>query len=580
MSYLVLARKWRPQTFSEVVGQKPVVQTLQNALRRNRVSHAMIFSGVRGVGKTTLARIMAKALNCHNPDQAPCNACSSCREITAGTSLDLHEIDGASNRGIQEIRDLRENIRFQPARERYKIIIIDEVHMLTAEAFNALLKTLEEPPAHVHFMFATTELHKVPVTILSRCQRFELKRVPFRELVEFFQRVAAREGVEMSPAALEAIAREAEGSVRDGLSLLDQILSYGGEKIGEDDVRQVLGLVDRQAYLDLARSLLERDLPGSLTLFNRCYAQGIDLKRFANDLLLCYRALLVCRTHTSPETILDVSDRSFEDLQRLAGTFPAETLYSHFHLLLKGVDEMQHATHPRLTMEMTLIRLVQAGEVESVSAILSRLNELATSGTLSRMEPLPTPPPSPPLPTPLAPPPSTTATIPPAPIDQKTEANLTETVERPTHPAPPISSATPAEPLGGALAGPHDVRKHWDGFLAHIKEKKPWLAHALGLATGVKEDGGDLVIKFGDASECAFLKEAANLRMLTEFAQNFFQKDLVVRVKARGGDGQPAASTDAPHEERRALANDPLVQMTAEVLGGQVKGIRTSGRGR
>jgi DNA polymerase-3 subunit gamma/tau len=247
MSYLVLARKWRPQTFEEVVGQQSVIRTLQNAIDRHRIPHALIFSGVRGVGKTTLARLVAKALNCQEgPTKIPCNKCEHCTEITAGNAIDIHEIDGASNRGIQEIRELKENIRFFPTKSRYKIVIIDEVHMLTTEAFNALLKTLEEPPEHVFFMFATTELHKIPITILSRCQRYELQKVSSRELFTFFSKIAQEEKVIISDWAVNIIVREAGGSVRDGLSLLDQIFSFGGDEITDEDVIKVLGLVDSQ----------------------------------------------------------------------------------------------------------------------------------------------------------------------------------------------------------------------------------------------------------------------------------------------------------------------------------------------
>ena len=319
MSYLVLARKWRPQTFSDVVGQEPVVRTLQNGLKRNRVAHAMIFSGVRGVGKTTLARIMAKALNCESDGESkPCNECESCREITSGTAVDLHEIDGASNRGIQEIRELKENIRFFPTKSRFKVIIIDEVHMLTTEAFNALLKTLEEPPEHVYFMFATTELHKVPITILSRCQRYELKRVAFAGLVAFFEQISGKEQVEISHKALEMIAREADGSVRDGLSLLDQVFSFGGQQVTDEDVVEVLGLVDRRIFADLARQLLDGDLAGCFELLEKTYGAGLDLKRFSSDLLDYFRTLLLCKTSPHPEKLLDVSDQEFAELTELS----------------------------------------------------------------------------------------------------------------------------------------------------------------------------------------------------------------------------------------------------------------------
>ncbi|MCL2340989.1 MAG: DNA polymerase III subunit gamma/tau, partial [Proteobacteria bacterium] len=268
------------------MGQKPVVRTLQNALAQNRVPHALIFSGVRGTGKTTLARIMAKALNCEQgPAAEPCNACRSCRAITEGSSVDLQEVDGASNRGIQEIRDLKEKIRFLPTNSRFKIIIIDEVHMLTTEAFNALLKTLEEPPSHVYFMFATTELHKVPVTILSRCQRYELKRIGHRELAEHLLRLAEKEGVRMEAAAVEMIVREAGGSVRDGLSLLDQIFSYCGAEVMAADVVEVLGLVSHQLVADVGAALLRGDLGAVYPLLDAMAAHGADSRRFGNDLL-------------------------------------------------------------------------------------------------------------------------------------------------------------------------------------------------------------------------------------------------------------------------------------------------------
>ncbi|CAG36160.1 DNA polymerase III subunit gamma/tau [Desulfotalea psychrophila] len=260
MSYLVLARKSRPQTFDQVIGQRPVVKTLQNSLARDRVAHALIFSGVRGVGKTTLARLMAKAINCEHRDNNnnPCNKCLSCQEITAGSSLDLYEIDGASNRGIQEIRELKEKIRFLPTSAKYRIVIIDEVHMLTTEAFNALLKTLEEPPEHVYFMFATTEIHKIPITILSRCQQYELKRVCADDLSGHFERLIGEEGKEIEKEALALIVREAAGSVRDGLSLLDQVLSFSESSVTTSDAIEVLGLIDREVLMNLDPSTLGR----------------------------------------------------------------------------------------------------------------------------------------------------------------------------------------------------------------------------------------------------------------------------------------------------------------------------------
>jgi len=319
MSYLVLARKSRPQTFDQVVGQRPVVKTLQNSLARNRVAHAILFSGVRGVGKTTLARIMAKAINCESRgDNRPCNDCNPCRDIMTGSSLDLIEIDGASNRGIQEIRELKEKIKFLPTSCKYKIIIIDEVHMLTTEAFNALLKTLEEPPDHVYFMFATTELHKIPITILSRCQQYELKRIAASELYDHFNKLADTEDVEIEAKALSLIVREAEGSVRDGLSLLDQVFSFGEKKISVQDVTEVLGLVNRDILWQLSEALLTGDRTTALKSLEDIFAFGMDIKRFSADLLECFRTLLLTRIEGCNE-LLDLPAEELQRCRELAG---------------------------------------------------------------------------------------------------------------------------------------------------------------------------------------------------------------------------------------------------------------------
>lgn len=597
MSYLVLARKYRPQTFEEVVGQGPVVRTLQNAIERNRVAHAMIFSGVRGVGKTTLARIVAKALNCKTgPTRIPCNQCESCREITAGTAIDLHEIDGASNRGIQEIRELKENIRFYPTRDNYKIIVIDEVHMLTTEAFNALLKTLEEPPAHVYFMFATTELHKIPITILSRCQRYELKKVPASELAAYFKKIAGGEGVEISDWAIGQIVREAGGSVRDGLSLLDQIFSFGGEKVTDDDVVQVLGLVDQQVLAGLVDALLRQNLVSGLEILNEIYSYGVDLKRFTAELLDYFRMLIICKISPEPEKLVDFADQDLEELKLRADVTSIETLQQHFQILLKGVEEMRYSTHPRLVLEMTMIKAVNAGMVVPVSEILEQFGRILAgtegAGLISM-------PPEPPAVPGVAKPavPETIASSPGSQVAAATEKPVPEIAAPPVPPVLPALAQTdpdrlPAEAEVPVVAGSDDppvikpsrkeVRKHWDGFIEYVIDRKKWMGHTLRLVGAIQEKDSELILKYDDPSDCRMLQLPENIKFLTEFAQDFFQKELKVVIVVRGatvndGNGDESA---LPQEQRRALANDPLVQMTTEILGGRVINIRTGPRSR
>jgi len=270
-SYLVLARKWRPQLFEEVVGQQHITQTLQNAISQKRVAHAFLFTGARGVGKTSTARILAKALNCEKgPQINPCDQCTNCQEVTHGNSMDVIEIDGASNRGIDEIRELKENVRYTPAKSRYKIYIIDEVHMLTKEAFNALLKTLEEPPPHIIFIFATTEPHKIPATILSRCQRYDFKRIPFREVIGSLKRIVEEEKIQISQRGLLSIAQESEGSLRDAQSLLDQVIAYAGKNIRDEDIAEVLGLIDRKILNDTIEAIANRDVERCMEVIEDC----------------------------------------------------------------------------------------------------------------------------------------------------------------------------------------------------------------------------------------------------------------------------------------------------------------------
>ncbi|MDG4476057.1 DNA polymerase III subunit gamma/tau [Thiovibrio frasassiensis] len=580
MSYLVLARKWRPQNFDEVVGQQAVVRTLRNALTRNRVAHAMLFSGVRGVGKTTLARLMAKALNCQQgePD-VPCDQCESCTEIMAGNAIDLHEIDGASNRGIQEIRELKENIRFFPAKGRYKIIIIDEVHMLTTEAFNALLKTLEEPPAHVYFMFATTELHKIPITILSRCQRYELKRVPFAELVAFFAKIAEAEKVAISARALEMIAREAEGSVRDGLSLLDQIFSFGGSEVSDGDVAQVLGLVDRGIYENLARALLVGDLAGCLEIFAQSQAAGMDLKRFANDLLGFFRGLLIAKVKANPEELLDLSDQELAAIKDIAAGASQETLYHYFSLLLKGTEEMQYSSRPRLALEMAFVRATQAGQIVPTATLLGRLDGLLAGAVslpvraaggiapaISTAEPEP-----------VAPRPASRPSGAAPSSGLQPEQKKNEIADTPTSSPGQFGHSSPV----AASPPVREVKRDWEAFVGYVKERKRWMAPVLQLCAMARDEGNELVLKFDDPSDCKLLQEHDNLKLLQSFALDFFQHDFRVVFKVRGapaaedGGGDEAESLLA---ERRVLANEPMVQMAAEIFGGQVGSIRTGPR--
>jgi DNA polymerase-3 subunit gamma/tau len=381
MSYLVLARKWRPQLFEEVVGQQHITKTLQNAISQKRVAHAFLFTGARGVGKTSTARILAKALNCEKgPQITPCDQCTNCQEITHGTSMDVIEIDGASNRGIDEIRELRENVRYTPAKSRYKIYIIDEVHMLTKEAFNALLKTLEEPPPHIIFIFATTEPHKIPATILSRCQRYDFKRIPFREVTGSLKRIVEEEKIQISQRGLLSIAKESEGSLRDAQSLLDQVIAYAGKTIRDEDITEVLGLIDHKILSDTIEALARRDVERCLEVIEHVYHFGYDLQHFCRELLQYLRNLILIKVSQHPEGLMELPEEELELFKKQAGKFQFDQLNYLFSLLLKGEQEIAQSIFPRTMLEMTLIRMATLRPVLPIDEMLKKLEALENKG--------------------------------------------------------------------------------------------------------------------------------------------------------------------------------------------------------
>ncbi|MGZ3605071.1 MAG: DNA polymerase III subunit gamma/tau [Thermodesulfobacteriota bacterium] len=372
-----MARKWRPQVFEEVVGQQHITRALQNGISQQRVAHAFLFTGARGVGKTSTARILAKALNCEKgPQINPCNQCTNCQEITHGTSIDVIEIDGASNRGIDEIRELRENVRYTPAKSRHKIYIIDEVHMLTKEAFNALLKTLEEPPPHIIFIFATTEPHKIPATILSRCQRYDFKRIPFREVVGSLKRIVEEEGVQISQRGLFSIAQESEGSLRDAESLLDQVIGYAGKQIRDEEIAEVLGLIDRKILSDTIEAIADRDVERCMEAVEKVYQFGYDLQHFCRELLQTLRHLILIKLSQHPERLMELPEEELGSLKKQAEKFQFDQLNHLFSLLLKGEQEIAQSAFPRTMLEVALIRMATSRPVLPVDEMMKKLEAL------------------------------------------------------------------------------------------------------------------------------------------------------------------------------------------------------------
>lgn len=390
--YLVLARKYRPSTFSDVIGQGHVVQTLKNSIISGRVGHAFLFCGVRGVGKTTVARILAKSLNCtgRKPDDAdPCNNCVSCREISGGYSVDVVEIDGASNTSVENIREINDNIKYPPVGSLYKIIIIDEVHMISINAFNALLKTLEEPPAHAKFIFATTESHKVPATINSRCQRFNFRTISSADISSGLSRILEQENLQADSESIYSIAREARGSFRDALSLLDQVIAFSDGPITIGQVSSILGIDGRDGLATLLNMAIARDSQGALRLLNELFQRGYDPDQFVIDLIQYLRNLIIVVTiqdGVGISSLVDVSQSELEEMNKIAAHSSSMELQNLFAIVLKAEGEVRKSLNPWIALEMLILRLANASQLVDLRTLVDKLNKLERAQVLKQTE--------------------------------------------------------------------------------------------------------------------------------------------------------------------------------------------------
>ncbi|GFO62463.1 DNA polymerase III subunit gamma/tau [Geomonas paludis] len=577
MSYLVLARKWRPQTFSDLVGQEHVSQTLKNAIDGGRVAHAFLFTGARGVGKTSSARILAKALNCESGlTVEPCNTCSTCLEITDGNSVDVFEIDGASNTGVDDIRELRDNIKYLPSRSRYKIFIIDEVHMLTTNAFNALLKTLEEPPPHVKFIFATTEPHKVPITILSRCQRFDFKRIALPRIVSRLRFIVDQEGVQVSDEALAVVARKGDGSMRDSLSTLDQVLAFCGNSVSDEDVAALLGVVDRRLIMEGCRSVLQADVKGALEIVAQVDSFGYSMRQFCQELIGQLRNISILKAVGEAGDLLELSDAEQGELKALGGQASVQDLQRHLAILLKAEAEMAHAGFPRLILEMALMKMATLAPAIPVQELLARLDALEKGGPLPPRSEAPRP------------------SAPPAPRPVQHSAPAPQSAPPQQHAAPhrpaaaPVAAApvaaAPQAPAAAPQAAPSAFNSGgdlWGGFVQAVKAKKPMLGGALEEVYPVRVAQGVLEIGCLQGSfQLTRLQDPEQVNELKSLAQGHFGVPTQIKVVALNGPPTDAAPTlsekksleDAERRAhlRREAEEHPLVAAAVEMFDGEI----------
>jgi len=534
--YIVTARKWRPVRFEEVVGQAHITTTLRNAMATKRLAHAYLFGGPRGVGKTTTARLLAKAVNCSAPvEQNPDNTCESCVEITEGRSFDVLEIDGASNRGVEEIRNLRESVRYAPSRGAYRVFIIDEVHMLTKEAFNALLKTLEEPPPHVLFIFATTEVNKVPATILSRCQRFDFRRIKTDEIAGNLRAIAQAEGLVIDDEALHLVARRGDGSLRDAQSLFDQVVALCGTSVTRAKIVEALNLVDQEVYFRMTDLIKEGDIKGGLALVDDIMTAGHDLREFLSGLTEHLRNLLVART-TGATLLIESADVYRQRYASEADAFSVADLLRLQHLVAGTDSALRWTTQPRFRLEADIVRMIALPRAKDVGELLIRLDEIVTSGG---------------------------GTAPPPSAPPRSVAGVEHPVNRPVPAPAPVPSRN-----SGAETG--ELTARWTEILGEIRTKKISLWPALENAVLLGIDHGTVRLGVSDDFQASLIMKQKEL--LGEVFQKTLNMRLGVRAEITGGaaGGEAKAAPSAKSSGNGVPGDDhPVIAAMKRELGAE-----------
>ncbi len=564
MGYLVLARKYRPQTFAEVSGQEHVVRTLSNALARGQLAHAFLFTGPRGVGKTTAARLVAKAVNCEKgPTAEPCGRCVACVEIAEGRAVDVIEIDAASNNGVDNVRDIVEAVKYRPARDRYKVFVVDEVHMLSTGAFNALLKTLEEPPEHVIFVLATTDVHKVPETIVSRCQRFDFRRLDLREIADQLRKVATAEGMKLTDGSLALVARAAEGGMRDALSLLDRVRASCGDAPSEAEVAEAIGAVDPAAVSRIARAMLARDGAAILAEVAALFDRGLEMKRVAEELVRWLRDVTVAKL--APGVALELPEAQRHEAEAQAAAADAAQLARLFDLAQRAVLEVKLAEQPRYALEVALLKGALLAPGADVAELLARVEALAGGAAAPA-----------PRPSPAAAPGAAPAARAVAAFGTPGCAAGAPAAEPKAPDAPVV--AEPASVDGQSLA------ERWRAAVEDLAKESPALAPALKQAALVALGPTELRVRFSPGSSYPALVERRRADAERALSR-FFGRTLRLQVEigpapqAAPEAGAPIAAVEAAEREarsarlREAAAAHPGIQDAARALGAEIEGI-------